>query len=362
MFDRIVAGFEDRLAAATPPDAEAEARDDDAGRYDVGILYGPSDPPELRARERRALWRHGRRAIWPSREAAAATIAASDHWVHRTLSIVPYGEVGPEELPRYNIHVHAYYTDGFAEDLARSAAWRHAARVVATTDTAAKAAVLAAAGRAAGVALETRVVANRGRDILPFLALFQGDEDDNEIWCHVHLKKSVGLGPTSPGEVWRRFLMRILLGETASGGARTGQPERLSAAPAILRAPHVGLVGAFDPYIMGWTGSRRLLPQLAARLDTFEGHEIMGDGFQGGGTGRPLPDHPLLFPVGNMFWAKAGVVNAMRALFGTDYPWPNEPIAGDGTVFHLIERLWPTAAALSGRDSVFLDKADERRV
>lgn len=323
VFDQILAGLEPRPAAPVPE-----------GDYDVGILFGPGDAPERRARERRTLWRHGRRAIWPSREAAERAIEASDNWVHRTLRIAPYRDAPPERLPAYSIHVHAHYTDGFAADLTRYAAYRHAARVLATTDTEAKADTLAEAGEAAGIPIEVRLVPNRGRDILPFLSLFTGEEDENALWCHVHQKKSLGLGPTSPGEVWRTFLMTILL----------GGPERISSALAMVRQPHVGLAGAFDPYIVGWTGSRRLLAPLQARLD------------------RPLPEHPLLFPIGNMFWAKAGVVNAMRRLFGDDYPWPNEPIAGDGTVFHLIERLWPMAAALSGRDSVFLDKADARRV
>nr|ADI18727.1 lipopolysaccharide biosynthesis protein [uncultured Rhizobiales bacterium HF4000_32B18] len=339
-------GVPDLFARVVEPSPPAAAEEDEgaaAGDYDVGILYGPGDPPALRARERRAIWRHGRRAIWPSRAAAERAVAASDNWVHRTLRLAPYGETDAEDdPPPYSVHVHAHYTDGFAEDLAGFAAWRHAARVVATTDTEAKAAEIAAAGRNGGVAIETRVVANRGRDVLPFLELFDGSEDDNALWCHVHLKKSVGLGPTSPGAVWRAFLMRILL----------GGPERLSTALALIRAPEAGLVGAFDPYVMGWTGSRRLLAPLQARLD----------GWEADGGRRPLPDHPLLFPVGDMFWVKAGVVNAMRRLFGADYPWPGEPLPGDGTVYHLIERLWPTAAALAGRDSVFVDKPDERRV
>ena len=371
VFDRImtaVAGEADGVAApaaGTAPPRTARTPPS-TGRYDVGILYGPADPPELRARERATIWRHGRRAIWPDRAAAEAAIAASDNWVHRTLSIAPYGEILPEDLPSFStpafsipafsIHVHAFYTEAFAPDLSHYAAYRHAARVVVTTDTEEKADTLMAAGREAGVPVETRLVTNRGRDVLPFLSLFDGEEDPNAIWCHVHLKKSVGLGANSPGEVWRTFLMRILL----------GGPERLSAAIAAMRLPHVGLVGAFDPYVMGWTGSRRLLAPLQARLDALAAQDgplaAPGTLDGGPGAGYPLPDHPLLFPVGDMFWIKADVVNRMRSLFGPDHPWPGEPLPGDGTVYHLIERLWPTASALAGRDALFLDKPGERRV
>ena len=122
-----------------------------------------------------------------------------------------------------------------------------------------------------------------------------------------------------------------------------GDDTALSSALALIARPHVGLVGAFDPYVMGWTGSHRLLPSVAPFFP------------------EPLPAHPLVFPMGNMFWARGHVMRAMRALFGPDYPYPNEPIPNDGTVFHLMERLWPAIAAREGLESVFLDKPDERR-
>lgn len=52
----------------------------------------------------------------------------------------------------------------------------------------------------------------------------------------------------------------------------------------------------------------------------------------------------------------------MNRIVGEDYPWPNEPIANDGTVFHLIERLWPAASVMAGLNAVFLDKPDQKRV
>lgn len=63
-----------------------------------------------------------------------------------------------------------------------------------------------------------------------------------------------------------------------------------------------------------------------------------------------------------MFWTRANVAREMLQLFGEDYPWPNEPIATDGTEFHLIERLWRAVAARMGLQSVFLHKPDEERV
>ena len=186
----------------------------------------------------------------------------------------------------------------------------------------------------AGLNPQVIVIPNRGRDILPFMDLFQdgGPADGDEIWCHIHQKKSIG--SSSKGDIWRQFLMRILLGD------QTG----ISTAASLIGAANVGLVAPFEPYHIPWNAARRLLPKFAARLP------------------GPMPDNPLLFPVGNMFWTRRKVVLAMNAVFGPDYPWPNEPIANDGTEFHLIERLWPAMASQCGLESVFVHKLDQKRV
>jgi lipopolysaccharide biosynthesis protein len=233
----------------------------------------------------------------------------------------------------YSVHIHAHYIDNLGGDLLYYRALREAQRIVVTTDTADKADRIAQIGKQAGVVVEPYVTPNKGRDILPFMQLFaNGHAQEDEIWCHVHQKKSLGV--TEAGETWRRFLMAILLGDDS----------RFSSALEHIAAPETGLVTAFDPGVSNWAGSRRLLPLIAPKLP------------------GPIPEHVLLFPVGNMFWTRGSVVAKMNGIFGADYPWPNEPIANDGTVFHLIERLWSAASTMSGLDAVFLDKPDQKRV
>jgi lipopolysaccharide biosynthesis protein len=179
-----------------------------------------------------------------------------------------------------------------------------------------------------------RLTPNIGRDIMPFMRLFSdgaAGRDPDEVWCHIHLKKSVLT--SAAGDIWKRFLLAILLGDDT----------HQSDAMMHIAAPGVGLVAPLDPYRFGWLENRNPLSRLAHRLpDT-------------------PPAHPLLFPIGNMFWTRARVVQRMNALFGPAYPWPNEPLPNDGTEFHLIERLWPTVAAMEGLDSLFLEKADQPR-
>lgn len=328
--------------AARPPAAASEQNDGlDDDDFDVPLLFSTQPGhAAARARARCKVWRLGRRMVWPSADAARAEIAASGHWVHRKLSVEPFAfRAADAPVPDFSIHIHAHHLEDLAEDLRAYRAIRDARRLVVTTDTHVKAEVVRTHLAAADLSAEVLVMENRGRDILPFLRLFWPDAEgrilaNDGVWAHVHQKKAAGTSPS--GDVWRRFLMTILLGNAT----------RLSSAPDLMADPEtgskIGLVGAFDPYTSGWVGARRLLTQVT-------------------GLPGPLPERPLLFPIGNMFWTRGSVVTEMIRLFPPHTPWPGEPIGDDGTVYHLIERLWPTAAASLGHRSVFLVKPDQPR-
>jgi len=307
------------------------------GDYDVPVLFGTTQKDAAnRVREREKIWSYERRRVWKSQAAVRANIAASENWIHRGMQIETYAPRAPDRpVPPFSMHIHAFYTDDLRHDLGKYSLYRQAERILVTTDTSQKADEISAIFENVGLAADILIGSNTGRDILPFLNLFRegpaANDPKDAIWCHVHQKKS-GASALA-GDVWREFLMTILLGDDA----------QTSCALDRIAEPDTGLVGAFDPYAISWAGSRRLLQGIEPQLP------------------GPLPKHPILFPIGNMFWTKAGVVTRMNALFGPDYPWPNEPIANDGTVFHLIERLWPAAAAMCELQSVFLDKPDQKR-
>jgi lipopolysaccharide biosynthesis protein len=273
--------------------------------------------------------------LWRDPHEAESCLRQSQNWVHARCRVEAYQEtpVAKTVLPAFSLHIHAFYPDDLAADIRRHAAFKAATRIVVTTDTPAKEQEIADLMAAEGLRPEIVLVPNVGRDILPFLELFGADgvAGTDEIWGHIHQKKS--LASTVGGDVWRKFLLRILMGDA----------EHMSSALTQIASPEVGLVAPMDPHFVGWGASRRLLPRFAPRL------------------ADPLPEHPLLFPVGNMFWVRRPVVQAMRALFGARYPWPQEPIPNDGTEYHLMERLWPTMAAQCGQDTVFLHKMDEQR-
>jgi glycosyltransferase involved in cell wall biosynthesis len=302
---------------------------------DTPIMF--SDAPKgsiLRALEREKMERYKRRLVWRDLDDVRRELAGSDNWVHKNMRLTLFETTQEATLPDFAIHVHAYYIDELDDVLSEHCLFQHARRIVLTTDTEKKGDQIREIMGKHGLVPEIELVSNTGRDILPFMQMFMDDgvAGSDEIWCHLHLKKS--LSTTKSGDVWRRFLMRILLGNET----------KISDAISTIADDEVGLVAPFDPYFIGWNESRHILPKFAHRLP------------------GPMPKNPLLFPIGNMFWVRRSVVMAMNDIFGADYPWPSEPIANDGTEYHLIERLWPAMATHLGLESVFIHKLDEQRV
>lgn len=305
-----------------------------ASQIDMPVLFTSSDEDRsLRVLEREKLQRYRRRFVWRDLAEVEEELASSDNWAHKRLRLAPYEQVQRVPEAEFSIHVHAYYTDELSDDLKRYRAYRWAKRIVFTTDTERKADEIRRIAALEGFSPEVVIVPNRGRDILPFMELFAegGAAGEDEVWCHLHQKKS--LASSRSGDVWRTFMMRILLGDE----------QEISTAIDFIGKDGIGLVAPFDPYFVPWNASRELLPRFEERLS------------------GPLPDNPLLLPVGNMFWIRRSVVLAMRELFGQNYPWPNEPIPNDGTEFHLIERLWPALVAQIGLNSIFVYKLDQKR-
>ncbi len=332
IFDRIRTGLMENVAAQRHAVIGK-------GSYDLPIMFSTvADDAQNRQAERQKVWSMGRRFVWRSPAEAQTEIAQSENWLHKSLEVRPYADVAApmerDTLPDYGIHVHGFNLDGLDQDIETHAAYRLASHIVATTDSSQKQTQLHAIFANHGLEADVQVVRNQGRDILPFMRLFAdgGVGLNHDIWLHIHQKKAPSWGQEG-GEIWRKFLMTILMGDFG----------RLSDAIQAISRSDTGLVAAFDPYKFGWGASAKLLPDFADHLPA------------------PLPDHPIAFPTGNMFWTRRDVAVAMNGLFGDDYPWPNEPIANDGTVFHMIERLWPAMAAKCNMRSIFLDKPDQPR-
>ncbi|WMS45347.1 glycosyltransferase, partial (plasmid) [Acuticoccus sp. MNP-M23] len=124
VFGAILSGLRQRLA-------EGHAEENLSGRYDTVVAGRPEELEKIR--------RYGRLAVWRDRTEADAALKASDNWIHARQRTSVYGEVVAHPPCDYAIHVHAYYPESLATDLADYAAFRCAHRVVITTNTEEKA-------------------------------------------------------------------------------------------------------------------------------------------------------------------------------------------------------------------------------
>ena len=300
-----------------------------ASEIDEPVLYTRHDRDRpLRIREREKMMRLGRRLVWRDTDEVAAMLERSGNWVHRHCRLAPHATVPTPVAPQdFGVHIHARTTDDLTGELRSRMLYRLAARLVITADTDKKRDEVERIAHRAGIPADCRLVADRGRDVLPFLDLIRSDSELPGIWCHLTLQR-----PAGATEAEQRRALDLVLG---------GEGE-VSEAMTRICEPEVGLVAALDPWFGAWNGARALLPRFADRLP------------------GPMPQNPLVYPRSGVFWVKRSVVEAVSALFGPDYPWPNEPIPFDGTEIHLIERLWPAMAAGCGLDSVFLHGATAR--
>lgn len=174
-------------------------------------------------------------------------------------------------------------------------------------------------------ALDVRVVANRGRDIAPFLVDFRDQLLTLDLVCHIHTKKSLYTGGEQ--NAWRRYLLNALL----------GAQDRIGWILGMFQAePKLGLVypdsyHALPAWGHTWLGNLGPARMLGARL------------------GLEIDPHAYLdFPAGAMFWARVAALRPLLELQLRTRDFPPETGQSDGTVQHAIERLLTQVAQAQG--------------
>lgn len=165
---------------------------------------------------------------------------------------------------------------------------------------------------------------NKGRDVLPFLTQLRPVLANYDYFCHIHTKKSLH---DEMGEQWRGYLYENLLGSREIVRQTLCLFEQQPALGVIFPETMESL----KPFAE-WGSNRPLAEWLLRKMD------IPAD---------ILPDD-ILFPAGNMFWART---SAVQDLFRIDYApadFPEEGGQVDGTLMHAIERLWLYVAQYNG--------------
>jgi lipopolysaccharide biosynthesis protein len=164
------------------------------------------------------------------------------------------------------------------------------------------------------VAIE--VVPNRGRDIATKFVTFRDVYRGYDYVLLVHTKASI--------PEWRQWMLSSL----------AGTPQTVSTIiHAFERNPRLGVVAGehYEPITpwVHWSGNAKYAKPLADRM------------------GITLPRH-VDFPSGSMFWARPAALQPILDLNLTYDDLPPEPVPGDKTVLHAIERLIYLSALRAG--------------
>ncbi len=172
--------------------------------------------------------------------------------------------------------------------------------------------------RRSRVPIQFHRVANRGRDILPFLTVARGlSFKPDAAVLKIHGKRS---GYSDRGEWWRRDTLRGLL------------PGPFAARRALARfaaEPRLGLIGAPGSVTANpiyWGRNRATVAELMRGI-----------------SGRETRDEDLAFVAGSMFWIRGALLTALLPHIEAARFEP-EPLGQDGSYAHAVERVIGMAA------------------
>ena len=185
--------------------------------------------------------------------------------------------------------------------------------------------------------IEIRLAQNRGRDIAPKLITCADVYGAYEFVLHIHTKHSP-YGAHLVG--WRSYLLETLI----------GSPAIVTSIFEIFRSqPQIGMIAPqhlenVRPSI-GWGFNYRNVQGVARRLQL----DIDVDG-------------DIDFPSGSMFWARSAALQPLlRGGFSFD-DFPVENGQQDGTISHIIERLYFFICEAAGFDWVKIARPELLRL
>jgi len=161
-------------------------------------------------------------------------------------------------------------------------------------------------------------VPNRGKDIAPLIIQFGERLSQYEIIGHFHADKSPR---NSDMADWCTDILDLLIGPHGSCGGRVAHIVELLQSTAKIVFPEGRTELIKD--CSGWSANYDLAKQLLEKYTQFHIH-----------------DFPVVeFPEGPMFWARAECLKDFLGLPLNYSDFPSEPMAGDGTLVHVLQRL-----------------------
>ena len=179
---------------------------------------------------------------------------------------------------------------------------------------------------------EINLVENVGRDILPFLNQMKDKIKRYKYFCHIHTKKSkhnIFLGSN-----WRNYLYENLLGSKEVISEILTDFEKYEKLGLIFPEPYYDIIKD----IQNFDSTEFTLHRRNIKYMNF----ILGKIFPGFKAGEKL-----IFPTGNMFWAK---IKSIHQIFKIRFKkkFPKELNQTNETLMHGIERIWLYLVKLNG--------------
>jgi lipopolysaccharide biosynthesis protein len=229
---------------------------------------------------------------------------------------------------RFVVALHLFYPALWPEFAAHLAAIATPFRLIVTTPIGDP--TFHAAIRARFPDATIAVMANRGRDIGPFLQLLHdGHFDRDDLICKLHGKQTAPAGHRALfGHVWRRVSLIDLAGSEAVVARILATFDR-DATIGMIGSPRFRLPDGRSSIDAAWGINREATLALAERVGI-------------------LPaDFRLDYFAGSMFWVRRPVLDPVRTLGLTIADFPPETGARDGELQHACERLFGALPALS---------------
>ena len=177
---------------------------------------------------------------------------------------------------------------------------------------------------------EIRLVENRGRDVAALLSDCWDIPENYEYFCFIHDKKSSAKEFSPIGREFDRINWECLLSDE----------DHVKGIISLLRDHNeLGLLTPFavnhGSYFLTsmdyWTVNRENTCNLADRI----------------GVRRPDTAKKCI-AVGTCFWARSSALEKLFEMNWKHEDFDEEPMAGDGTISHAIERIFPYVAADAG--------------
>ncbi len=251
------------------------------------------------------------------------------------------GPIEEAGRPRTLVVIHAFDPERLTSLLRRMSSLPLLHDLVITTDTTEKALRIEAIHKdilGNGLKLRVDVVANHGRDVLPFWTMLQKYGAGYDYFLKLHLKRTIhwdncanSSGDSFGGDAgaeWTEDSLRCLI--PASNEACRSLLDWMSAQQLGCLYPR--------PYSVvaryGWGNDMNFI--IAARILRDFGHD----------EANLLV--PLIFPAGNMFWGSMRHFSHLITYFSDAALYPEEPLPTDGTFLHATERCLSFLMASKG--------------